>query len=514
LHPWTDSPGGTAAGSADLDELVIRTFQAGGFAAAHFVPRLAEMSQWETVSFFQRQSEEGYMLTKALADFITGFTHKEIPKDVSAVAKQAILDYLGVTIAGSRENTSKIITAFVKNEGGVPYSGVIASGFKTSPFMAALANGTMGHALDYDDECESWYSHPTVGMLPAILALGEKQESSGRDVLAAYIMGWEVAAGIGRNNYFKINERGWHPTSAVGVISAAAASAKILGLKADKVTMALGIAASQTSGLVGNFGTDTKPFHAGLAASNGLRAAQLAQAGFTAAKDILESPLGYFKGVAGDASTVDLSKMASPFDIVGSLCIKNYPSCYGNHRLLDSMFYLIKKHKIKADDVAEVLVQAHPLHIKVLPYEEPKSGLEGKFSMQYSLASALLYGKAGLNEYADKKVLDPKAREFTRRVKVTAIPGTTIDDYTHCHPGQLVTVRMKNGIEYSHDVGRPKGHASNPVTQDEIAAKFLDISIPHLSKKDAEACVDLVNNLEELRNISDLMAIVCKRKHE
>jgi 2-methylcitrate dehydratase PrpD len=452
------------------------------------------------------------MLTKTLVDFITGFKYDSIPKDVAAASKKAILDYLGVTIAGSRENTGKIITEFVKNAGGNPDSGVIASGFKTSPFNAALANGTMGHALDFDDECESWCSHPTVGMLPAILALGEKQGASGKDVFTAYVMAWEVAAGIGRNNYFKITDRAWHATSAVGVMSAAAGSAKILGLKPDKITMALGIAASKSGGLVGNFGTDTKPLHAGLAASNGLRAAQLAQAGFTAAKDILENPMGYFRGVAGDIATVDFSKMANPFDITSTLCIKAYPSCYCNQRPLDSIFYLIKEYKIKADDVAEVQVIAYPLQLKVMPYKAPKSGLEGKFSMQYSLASALLYGKAGLDEYTDKKVLDPKAQAITKKIKVSAIPGKTFDDYTHCATGQMVTVKMKNGAEYSYDAGRPKGHSSNPMTWDEIAAKFFDISALNLSKNDADACVDLVDGLEKVKNIAELMAIVTKVK--
>ena len=173
-----------------------------------------------------------------------------------------------VALSGVVVNDSLIIIDFVKSCGGTPEAGVIAGGFKTSPFMAALANGTMGHGLDYDDECESWVSHPTVSILPAIFALGEKRGTSGRTVITAYILGWEVASRIGRNTYFKMTQHGWHATPVVGTLSGTMAAAKVLDFDVETITRALGIAASQVGGLVANFGTDTEPLHAGLAASN------------------------------------------------------------------------------------------------------------------------------------------------------------------------------------------------------------------------------------------------------
>ena len=452
------------------------------------------------------------MITKTLSEFALKTSYDSIPKEAVVAAKKALLDYLGVTVAGSRDSAGRIVTAFVKEEGGNPVAGVIAGGFKTSPFFAAFSNGVMGHALDFDDECESWNSHPSVAILPAVLALGEKLGTSGKDLLTAYILGWEVAARIGASNgYFRVTEHGYHATSALGTLSGAAASARVLKLSTEQTMMAFGIGASQASGLIVNFGTDTKPFHAGLAASNGLRSAQLAKQGFTACADILDNPNGYFKTMMdGVYDPSNLDGLGKSYDIMSSLCIKAYPCCYCNQRPLDSIFHLIKEHNIRSDDVAEIEAKAYPLQIKVMPYAMPKTGLEAKFSLQYSLATALVHGAATLKEYTEEKVLDPRVQELLPKIKVIAVEGVGIEDYTHCASGQMVTVKLKDGKEYSYDSVRPRGHSSNPMDWDEVAEKFRACTEETLAQKDAERCVELVGQFESLGNVAELMSILTK----
>ena len=452
------------------------------------------------------------MITKTLSEFVVETNYDSIPENAITAAKKAILDYLGVAIAGSRASTGRVITEYVGQEGGVPEAGVIAGGFKTSPFLAALSNGTLGHALDFDDECESWNSHPTTVILPAVLALGEKLGGSGQDMLVSYIVGWEVAARIGAIVYPKMYDRGGHPTPVVGSLAAAAAAARVLKLGTEQTQRALGIAASQAAGLQANHGTDTKPLHAGLAASNGVRSAQLARLGFTANANILEDPIGYLMAMGGkNYKTPNLAELGTPFDITVSLCIKLYPSCYLNQRPMDSIFHLIKEHRIRSEDAAEVEVKAHPRQIKVCRYLRPRTGLQAKFSLHYSMAAPIIYGNAGLEEYTDNKVLDPKIQEFLPKVKV--IPIDVKDDqevYRHCGAGQMVTVRLRDGSQYSYDARCPRGHALNPVTWDEVAAKFRSCTEAILSKEDIEHCIELVEQFESIKDVTQLMSAITK----
>jgi len=444
--------------------------------------------------------------TERIANFIVATGFEQIPREAVDFAKGAILDCLGVTLAGSQDSSGKIVTEYVKELGGNPEAGVIGGGFKTSAPQAALANGTMAHALDYDDVAISWVAHPTAALLPAVLALGERGKLCGREVLAGYIIGFEVGAklgaGIGPGHY----AWGWHATVTLGTMGAAAAAAKMLRLDAPQTRMALGIATSLAGGTRQNFGTMTKPFHAGSAARNGVVAALLAKRGFTADEAILENPMGFCKLFSGGGD-FDIAKatqgLGDPFDIVTpGLSMKPYPCCRFTHRCLDAILYLIKEYRPRAEDVERVECKTAEFVPQVVIHPRPKSGLEGKFSMQYCMAIALLDGEVGLGQFTDEKVLDPRAQELLKRVEYVHPEGLT-----PLHP-EAVTIKLKDGRELCHEVAIAKGDPGNPMGKEELAAKYRDCASFVLSAEGIQKSLDMVSHLEDLEDITELIDLL------
>jgi 2-methylcitrate dehydratase PrpD len=450
------------------------------------------------------------MITERIAGFIIDTSYKDIPHDAVAMAKRCLLDCFGVGLFASRQPTGKIIIDFVREQGGQPQSGVIGAGFKTSVSQAALANGTLGHALDYDDYGVTWVGHPTVVLLPAVFALAEGNNICGEKVIEAYIIGWEVGAKIAACAAERLMEVGWHPTAVVGSLAAAAASAKLLGLDRQQTRTAMGIAASQTGGLRINFGTDTKPFHAGKAASNGVTAAILAGKGFTANDAILEDPaLGFCSVFAREGYDVNkiVEDLGSPYDINIGACIKPYPACGLTHRCLDAISYLVKEHRIAPEEVEEVKCHTPAQAEDILIYPRPQSGLHGKFSMHYCMATILLEGKAGLREFTDEKVLSSAAQEMIKKVSFIhpeGPPGAT--DILRL--ANTVSIKLKDGREVSNEVKYPKGDPQNPMSWEETAEKFRDCTKEILSSAEAEDVIQMLGKLESLTDVADLMELV------
>ena len=448
--------------------------------------------------------------TEQIAQFVVQTSYAGIPGEAVAVAKKAILDGLGVMVAGSTEPAGKIIAEHVKELGGAPQAGVIAQGFRTSVVQAALANGTMAHALDYDDVLAPMTGHPTVVVLPVVLALGEMYHRTGRNVLEAYIVGVEVAArigsGIGRRHYAV----GWHSTATLGTLGAAAAAAKMLGLGVMETRIALGIAASEAGGLRQNFGTMTKPFHAGNAARNGIVAAMLAQKGFTADDSIIESSLGFCSILGGEGQynlALMTKNLGNPFAIVKpGLELKPYPCCRFTHRCIDAILQIIAEHHPAAEEVTEVECQTSPSLPQILIHHRPRTSLEGKFSMEYCLARALLDGKIGIGQFAEEKILEPTVQELLQRVRYVHPEGAETE-----RRSEVVTVRLKNGREYSHEVFIAKGAPENPMTMAELTAKYRDCASLVFSSEVVERSLQMVNQLEEVRDIAKLAHLLTSK---
>ena len=450
------------------------------------------------------------IFTERIAKFIEQMSYEQLPVAAIEVSKRSILDCLGVALAGCDEDAGRIISEYAKDT-GKPEAGVIGGGFKTSIDQAAWVNGTKAHALDYDDYFvpdNSTPYHPTVAILPAVLAVGEKLHISGREALLSYITGFEVEARIAMTCAKQQYDLGWHTTSTLGSIGAAAAIAKMLKLDEEKIRITLGIASSLSGGLRKNFGTMTKPLHAGNAARNGVMAAILAQWKFTADRDILDNPLSFCEVLGGEAEQeVDKTNQGvkAGFYIVSpGIALKPYPSCAYSHWAIDAALDLKREATIAPDNIVEVECQTSSGLPHVLIYSYPKTALEGKFSLEFCVAIALIDGEASLKQFTDEKVKNSTVQELIKKIKYVHPPemGSGLVDLG----GELV-VKLRDGRIYSRKVDMAKGNPQNPLSRDELIHKYRDCVRLSLSPEDTNKSLDLLLNLESIRDIAELMDI-------
>jgi 2-methylcitrate dehydratase PrpD len=370
----------------------------------------------------------------------------------------------------------------------------------------------MAHALDFDDVNWSMSGHPTVPLLPAVLALGQAIHASGAEVLLAYTLGFEVEAKVGLGVNPRHYDLGWHATSTLGTLGAAAACAKLLGLDVTKTCMALGIAASTAAGLRQNFGTMTKPLHPGQAAMHGVTAAQLAQRGWTADADILGAPYGFCQLYAG-AGQYDLDaivkRLGNPFELLATgVVIKRYPCCAFTHRALDGILTLVQQHTLSADDVVAVECRVGRPTAEVLIHSRPQTGLEGKFSMQYCMAAALLDKRIGLLSFSDEKVRRPAAQQLFERVTMTVHPEAQHHDTRGEALPVTVLVTLKDGRRLSAQIQHPKGHPADPLSPAALEEKFEDCAFGVLERPDIRQVIELVQGLEYLGDVGTLMDVL------
>ena len=412
-------------------------------------------------------------VTENVAKWIVNTSYEDIPPDAIRVANESCFDLLGVILAGSVQPVGAIIQQYVDDLGGRPEATVLASGLQTSMANAALANGTMGHALDYDDF--GGFGHPTVAIFPALLALGEHLNSTGRDLLEAYVIGCEIGLALQHTTKYHQMEKGFHSTSVIGRMAATAACCKLLKLDQAQTITALGIAGSMASGLIHNFGTMVKPLHAGLTCRDGVQAAQLAQRGFTAGQQILEHPLGFTTAILGEG-IYDLNKMAEnlgkPFRVQDALIIKKYPCCGGNHAMLDSLFSLMREHHFTLDDVVKAEVDQSYLSIVML-YPEPDDELKGKFSARYNVAAALVDGEVGIDTFSQEKINDPQIQETMQKVN-TRVFSKWETGSGEIFSGVPIRITLQDGRVIEHVTARNMilGTQKNPWGFDNIKHKF------------------------------------------
>ncbi len=449
-------------------------------------------------------------VTEKIAEFICNTHYEDIPRDVFEVSKLHILDTLGVLIAGSKEDVTGIIKVYLQALGCGQESTLITQGTKASAQYAAFGNGVMAHVLDFDDYEVPSMAHPSVTVLPAVLALGEKLQASGEACLEAYLVGMEVISKVGRGINPDHYDKGWHSTGTLGTLGAASASSKLLKLDLERVRTTLGIAASMSSGLRGNFGTMTKAFHAGHSARNGVESAMLASLGFTASKDILECDLG-FCNIFTEGKNHDLRKivegLGAPFSILSpGVGIKLYPSCAATHSFLDGIFGLIREHDIKAEDVASVECGVSYRVPKMLIHSNPQTGLEGKFSLEFCTALALKERNVSLRQFTDSKVKERGIQELIKRVtkEVTEEAGKKGTEY----PIAILTVRTKNGKSYPCRVEKRKGSQVNPLSAEEITEKFMECAQWNYSPHQSHRIFDSVMNLQKAKGIGELIGLL------
>ena len=451
--------------------------------------------------------------TKKIAEYIVGITFNEIPQKVISFAKQCILDCLGVALAGSTSPAVKIVNKLVKELEGKPEAVVWGCRFRSSVLMAAFVNGIMAHFLDYDDDSSSIEGHPSAILVPVVLSIGDKMRISGKDALVAYIAGLETEIKIGRGINVGHYEKGWHATATLGTLGAAVAAAKILKLNIDQIRTAIGIAASEAAGLRQNFGTMTKSFHAGNAARSGILAALLANKGFTADKNILEAQFGFCKLFSKD-NKYDLNKMTENLGklsgiILPDISLKPYPSCRCSHSAIDAMLDIVNKYNICPDEVEKIEVKTCRLNSLVLTKHNPKTGLEGKFSMEFCVAIAFLEKQVGLSQFTDEKVQNKKTQSLMKKVNMVVEPSLQdVEERENMYLPSIVAVKIKNSKEYIKRVDIPKGHPLAPLSRQELVDKYQKCVEGVLSIYDSEQLIELVENIENVNDIRKLTNIL------
>jgi 2-methylcitrate dehydratase PrpD len=436
-------------------------------------------------------------LTRELGDFIAGLSFERVPAEAVEIARLGFIDTIATMIAGSRDEAPQILKQALSPPPGPSTLYFIG---ETAPAPeAAWINGTAAHALDYDDVAVR--GHPSTVLVPAILAEGEALGSSGNAMIAAYVAGYEAWAEVANRDPGHHHKKGWHPTGIFGAIAAAAACANLRGLSADKATMAVALAASQSSGLMANFGTMTKPFHAGRAAHSGLVAARMAGAGFTAAADAIEHPQGFLSAVSpeGLCDRESPARLGQEWHIVRNrLSIKKYPACYGLHRALDGMLDLLDKRPLQPGQIGRITASVSKTRALILRNHRPQTGLEGKFSMEFAMAAAIIARRATLAEFTDGFVQRPDVQALMQKVEIETnenydpeVSGASVFDQ--------VRVELVDGQQLaSAEVRRARGAAELPLSDGELFEKFRSCLDAGGSRIAPEVLFGRLKNLERL----------------
>ena len=446
-------------------------------------------------------------VTETFARFVAETDFSSISAQALTNAKLHILDTLGVALVGVSTDASRIVLDYCKRFGDSQESAIWGTRQRSSAPMAAFANGLLAHAIDYDDwEPFIHAGHPSSMVVGAALSLGETIGASGKDLLKAYAFGIEVLTKISAAGP-NLQERGFHSTPVLGSIGAAVACASLLKLDPAKIKAALGVAASGCGGIHRQQGSMVKPFHAGNSARNGVEAAMLAEQGFTADAAIFEAPRGFCDTFFGPG-TCDFNKMIAdmgqPYFLESpGLGLKMHPCSAPQFLAADAALHLRHEHQINFADVARIEVRIPPERYKRHYHAEVKTGLRGKFAINYVVAMGILDGKLEIATFTDGKVNQPQVQEALKKVQV-------IVDESIPEPGPYcpVTVELKNGTRYSGTARLAKGDPRNPMTQDQVIEKFRSNAKSIISENQSTTLIESIHNLEAVENVKQLVGLL------
>jgi 2-methylcitrate dehydratase PrpD len=407
-------------------------------------------------------------------DAMAGFVvDTAISEEARRRAATAFIDTGGVMLAGAGEPAARIAQSLATDE-GVGECHVMGTAITTSAGFAAFANGVAAHALDYDDMCFVSLAHPSCVLVPAILAAGELTRANTRTLLDAYVVGFEIECRLGLvMNPRHYHQRGWHCTSSIGTLGAAAAVARVLGLDAPAARHALGIAASSACGLKENLGSMVKPLHAGMAARNGVAAAQLAHRGFTASPHAIDGPQGYLAAMDSEQPSLDavVADLGTRWEIVETgVTVKLYPSCAATHPPLDALTTIVRREGFTADEVAQIDVDVDSITPRLLIHPNPATALEAKFSMPFCAAAAVAFPRIGIDTFTPDTIRRADVQALMPRVTLRA--DTAFDTAPPLSQAR-VTVRLRDGREWSERADGARGYPGR-LSEEELAAKFED----------------------------------------
>ncbi len=432
------------------------------------------------------ENEKGF--TRRLAQFIVHTDAGSIPPSAYEHAKVAFMDWIAVTVAGSDDPLVHKLIAYADMVGGPGQATIVGRGMKKDAAHAALINGAASHALDYDDTLVSFLGHPSVTLFPALLALSEWKGVGGFDFLTAYLIGLQAGGTVGVCAGLDHYTAGWHATSTLGHLASAAACSRLLKLDEQQTVYALGIGGTQSSGLKRVFGTMCKPFHAGRSSQAGLTAALLAKEGFTSAEDILEGPQGFFQAMKGSVNGDVLSLLGLGWD-VQNLSQKYHASCHATHSPMDAAMSLVKDNGIGLGEIERIIVRSSQLAVDAAGKSEPGCGLEGKFSITYCVANALLGGRTGTQAFTDERVGRPEARELMGRIRVINDPEMKALEAS-------VEIHTRDGRMFKGYSDILQHIPPLDVKKDRVGKKLFDLCVPVLGEAKTANLTRAVSVLE------------------
>ena len=445
----------------------------------------------------------GSGLTAVLAARVVESKWNDLEDDISERVKQCLLDWIAVTVAGASEPLVRILVEETADRDSKSVASLIGHHIQVSPLSAALINGAASHALDYDDVHIAILGHPSVAIMPGLLALAETRRASGRALITAFHAGYETACRVGSFVAPSHYGRGFHATATVGSFGSAAACSHLLGLDVEKTAHAFGIAGTQAAGLKSMFGTMCKPLHAGKAAQNGLMGALLASRGFDSRADVLECDQG-FASTQSETANAEAALASPPEGYhLRSNLFKYHAACYLTHAAIECGRQLRERYNIKPDGIVRAVLRGHPTLDSVCNLACPESGLQAKFSLRLTTAMALAgFDTGALATYNDKICAHPDLVTMRDKIEVEFVSGWP---QTKCE----LILTLEDGTEKTttHDSGIPERDLSSQGKR--LSAKFHGLVDPLLGAKRSQEVASLIGRLEELEDLQPLLKLCC-----
>lgn len=478
-------------------------------------------------------------LTKKISDFVVQTRYEDIPQSAMEQAKCSILDWIFVSLAGSRQVSGGLrnFAELICGQQGREESTVIGSAGKVSENQAALLNGLIGHMMDYDETCPKVRSHLFAAIFPSLLAAAEKRDVSGKELLAGFVTGHEVAMRVGEAITPQWIKAGWHGTPLFGIFGAATGCGKLMGLSSEKTATALGFVASMASGVAVNFGSQAKPLHAGLAAERGLFAAQMAQCGLTANQTPLEGALGFYHAYNWGLPVDDavFTRLGKPWGLEtpGISAIKLYPCCHGLATNIECGLRIHERDHLQLDDIDTIEIHSQPKTLCAMlsrNYEDtgeglqwgyqgpprqmqtilPTTGPQAKFSKEYAFSRAVKDGQVGMTAFTDEAVNDPEIRQWM--AKITLYHNSELEGYANAYPeetaphAERMIVRCKDGRVIEEEEIFIKGMTRRPLSFTDVSMKYYDCGkVAGMSAAQVDELTALVRNMENIGTVRDFI---------
>ena len=442
--------------------------------------------------------------TQSLAAYVANANTDDLPPSMLHEAKRTLVNILAVSLSASADSGSHALIDWARDEGAAPKASVVGSSLRTSAFNAAMVNGFLAHLQDYDDTHFPTVLHPTAPVWPAVLAVAEECGTSGKDALAAFVLGAETACRVAMSVHPWHYDMGWHITGTAGVFGAAAGAGRVLGLDAGETNMAIGIAGTFAAGVREVFGSHAKAMHPAKAASNGVQSARLAAQGFTGADDILGGRRGFWEVLSpnGHDEAALLSGIGERWEL-GNNGLKPYANGVVSHPIQDAVITLRNEHGIAPEDVASINAEVNPLVLELMNRAEPRRGLEGKFSFQHCAAAALVDGAGHDAQFSDARVADPVISAV--RLKVSA----TIDEAMREDEVRL-SITLTSGQVHSIYVEHATGSPENPMTDSALESKYRSLAGEALPASQVEELLGAVWEMDSAPNVEQVVRLMAK----